>query len=72
LGPIPEGAELRVLQQHRLREWNQLFPRRQQVLLEQALLAAQSLEIDRQTRDAIILAVIGAVEMAGHLSRWDR
>jgi putative DNA methylase len=72
LGMIPEGVELRVLRQHGLREWGRLFPRRQQVMLEQAISAAKSLDIDEQTKSAIVLAVTGATEMAGHLSRWDR
>ena len=71
-GCIPEGQETRVLIRHGFRCWEDLYPRRQRVLLETLLgLAGQ---MAREPRDwtALQMAICGSAEMAGFLSRWDR
>jgi adenine-specific DNA methylase len=72
LGRIPEGTETRVLHRHGFTTWAHLYPNRQLAVLNALLNAYGKLRIDRQTRQALQVAIVGAAEMAGHLSRWDR
>lgn len=72
LGAIPEGQETRVLLRHGFRQWEDLYPRRQRVLLEHLLEQAPESSTDAEVVAAVRMAVIGSAEMAGHLSRWDR
>lgn len=72
LGAIPKGQETRVLLRHGFREWEDLYPRRQRVLIEHLLEQAPKSSTDPDVVAAVRMAVIGSAEMAGHLSRWDR
>ena len=72
LGQIPDGPETRALLRHRIKTWDQLYPTRQLALLERSHELVAGLDCDRRTANAIHLAISGAGEMAGHLSRWDR
>jgi hypothetical protein len=73
LGDVPkDGVETRVLRAHGFREWGDLYPARQQVLLERLLEAAAISGKPGSGREAVVLAVTGASEMAGLVSRWDR
>jgi putative DNA methylase len=72
LGLIPDGQETRVLLRHGFRSWVDIYPRRQRAAIETLLTAVESATSDRQVRQSLRLIVIGAAEMAGHLSRWDR
>lgn len=71
LGPIPDGQETKVLLRHGFSCWEDLYPRRQRVVLE-VLLSTINKECEPPVRDALRLAALGTIEMAGHLSRWDR
>jgi adenine-specific DNA methylase len=72
LGEIPQGQETRVLLRHGFVRWQDLYPRRQRVILEQLLAMATEAATDERELSALRLAIIGSAEMAGHLSRWDR
>jgi putative DNA methylase len=72
LGDIPHGQETRVLLRHGFSRWEDLYPRRQRVLLEHLLDQAQHCSTDAAVVAAVRMAVVGSAEMAGHLSRWDR
>lgn len=71
LGAIPDGQETRVLLRHGFEQWNDLYPRRQQHVLTRLLEAVKD-EKDDRVRAALRMALLGTVEMAGHISRWDR
>lgn len=72
LPDIPAGQETNVLHRHGFRSWNDIYPPRQRVVIEELLsLAARACEDEPVVR-ALRLAIIGSTEMAGHLSRWDR
>jgi adenine-specific DNA methylase len=72
LGQIPVGQETRVLLRHGFRNWSDLYPRRQQVVIEELLKICESIAAKPETIEALRMAVLGSIEMAGHLSRWDR
>lgn len=72
LGKIPNGQETKVLTRHGFKNWEDLYPRRQRVLLEHLLHEAESCSSDRSVTNAVRMAVVGSAEMAGLLSRWDR
>jgi putative DNA methylase len=72
LGQIPHGQETRVLIRHGFGRWQDLYPRRQRVILEHLLTLAIQAAADERELSALRLAIIGSAEMAGHLSRWDR
>ncbi|MFE3172171.1 hypothetical protein ACFXPA_15255 [Amycolatopsis sp. NPDC059090] len=72
LGEIPDGQETRVLLRHGFVTWDQLYPSRQRAIMERLLDNAQRCSPDPAVNRAIMMAIIGTAEMAGHLSRWDR
>lgn len=72
LGAIPEGKETAVLRRHGFRNWTDLYPRRQRVVMEKLLAACEDLDADDGTRAALRIAIVGVAEMAGFASRWDR
>ena len=72
LGAIPDGRETGRLLRYGFSHWEDLYPRRQRVLLEAAESLVSQLKADEPHTRALHLAVWGAAEMAGHLSRWDR
>lgn len=72
LGPIPEGAEARVLLRHGYGRFEDLYPPRQRALLEALLDRIVSTTEAGPLRSALVLAATNTAEMAGRLSRWDR
>lgn len=69
---IPEGLETTVLRRAGFKTWATLYPPRQ---LESLLLAAQAIDAlphQPRVKNRLRLAVCGAAEMAGRVSRWDR
>jgi adenine-specific DNA methylase len=72
LTAIEDGQETRVLIRHGFRNWHDLYPPRQRVVLE-ALFAAipDAAHADPATERLLRIIVAGAAEMAGHMSRWD-
>ena len=72
LGSIPVGQETAVLLRHGFERWEDLYPRRQRVMVEKLLGLADGCSTDVSVVDALRLAIIGSTEMAGHVSRWDR
>jgi putative DNA methylase len=72
LGAIPSGRETSVLLRHGFRRWNELYPRRQQFVTHTLLDLAGQLDVPSSVADVLKLAIVGTVEFAGHLSRWDR
>lgn len=72
LGLIPIGQETAVLRRHGFEHWEDLYPRRQRVMVERLLELASRSSSDASVVAAIRLAIVGSTEMAGHLSRWDR
>ncbi|MFG1995303.1 hypothetical protein ACGFJ7_35540 [Actinoplanes sp. NPDC048988] len=72
LGPIPEGAETRVLLRHGFKDWADLYPTRQAFLVRQLLDLVPDCSSQLAVQAALRMAIIGSTEMAGHLSRWDR
>lgn len=72
LGPILAGQETRVLLRHGFKNWDDLYPRRQQAFTEKLLGMTKDCSDDPMVVRAIQSAVVGSTEMAGLLSRWDR
>ncbi|MGH6617126.1 hypothetical protein [Sphingomonas sp.] len=72
LGMIPEATETRVLRRHGFLSWSDLYPSRQRYVLEQLLTLARNTCESEESRRAVMMAILGTAEMAGHLSRWDR
>lgn len=72
LGPIPKGHETVVLRRHGFTDWQDCYPARQRVVIEEMLALVARLKVNQDVRSAIRLAVLGATEMAGLISRWDR
>ncbi len=72
LGPIRPGQETAVLLRHGFRQWEDLYPRRQRAVVERLLELTKDCSTDPAVTTALRQAVIGATEMAGLLSRWDR
>jgi putative DNA methylase len=69
---IPEGLETRVLRQAGFRRWWDLYPTRQLRCLIEVADVARSLDASEAIRQRLLLAIVGASEMAGYLCRWDR
>lgn len=72
LGSIPDGQETKVLRRHGFTSWDELYPLRQRYVTERLLEAASHCSQNPAVVNAVTMAVLGTVEMAGHLSRWDR
>lgn len=72
LPDIPAGQETHVLHRHGFRTWNDIYPPRQRVVIEELLSLAANVSEDETIVRTLRLAIIGSAEMAGHLSRWDR
>ena len=72
LAQITSGAETSVLLRHGMRYWHDLYPQRQRVVLETLFHTSRdSADGDRIVSDALVTALVGCAEMAGHTSRWD-
>jgi putative DNA methylase len=71
LPKILAGSETRSLIKYGMHYWHDLYPTRQRVVLEALLVSCHEATDDSRVVRALEAAVIGSVEMAGHLSRWD-
>jgi putative DNA methylase len=71
-GEIPPGVETSVLRSMGFATWADLYPDRQLRVLVATSEAVRSMKVSAPIRRRLLLAVCGAAEMAGHLSRWDR
>lgn len=69
---IPDGLETRVLTRVALERWSDLYPPRQLKVLLEAAERIREMQAPATHRARLLLAVAGASEMAGHVSRWDR
>lgn len=69
---IPEGVETSLLRRAGFQEWADLYPSRQLATLLAAGEIVDQLEVSETIHSRLRLAVCGAAEMAGFLSRWDR
>lgn len=69
---IPAGLETNILRRAGFRRWLDVMPPRQLVTLLSAADVVDKLDVDEPIRRRLRLALCGAVEMAGYLSRWDR
>lgn len=72
LPDICSGSETNVLRRYGMTRWDQVMPRRQHALLN-ALIDGIDVAAAGDNAIAAVLsaAVLGSVEMAGYLSRWD-
>jgi putative DNA methylase len=70
--PIPDGVETAILRRAGFRCWTDVMPPRQLLTLLAAADVVDGLDITDPIRARLRLALCGAVEMAGYLSRWDR
>lgn len=69
---IPDGLETSLLRRAGFKRWADLYPSRQLAILMTAGKVVDSLKTTRAIRARLRLAICGAAEMAGFLSRWDR
>lgn len=69
---IPDGLETAVLHRAGFSSWSELYAPRQIVSLVRAVEAIDQLPCGAQIKNRLRLAVCGAGEMAGRVSRWDR
>lgn len=69
---IEDGVETRRLVTAGFRTWGDLYTNRQVFILVSALQAVKRLSVDDAVKDRLALAVLGAAEMPGYISRWDR
>jgi putative DNA methylase len=72
LGTIKPSRETSVLLRHGFTRWQDLYPRRQRALLEELLGHVDAEAGDTNLGNAMRMAIVGSVEMAGLCSRWDR
>ena len=69
---IPAGIETSLLHRAGFKRWADLYPPRQLLTLTACSTAISELEVSNAIRARLRLALCGAAEMAGFLSRWDR
>ncbi|MBL8763620.1 MAG: hypothetical protein JNM07_05065 [Phycisphaerae bacterium] len=70
--PIPRGHETSKLLAAGFSTWDSLYPTRQMEVLLAAAAALDRLTASPAVIERLRLALAGAVEMPGHLCRWDR
>lgn len=71
-GSIPDGLETAVLRRAGLPTWSSLYVPRQIQALVAAAEGIDALPHGERIKDRLRLAICGAGEMAGRVSRWDR
>lgn len=72
LPEICSGTETNVLRRFGMTRWDQVMPRRQHAVLNALVGGIQSAAAGDETIASVLFAaVLGSVEMAGYLSRWD-
>lgn len=69
---IPDGVETSLLQRAGFERWSDLYPPRQLATMFAAADVVAAMRVSDEVRVRLRLAVCGAAEMAGFLSRWDR
>jgi putative DNA methylase len=69
---IPESLETNILQRGGFERWSDLYVARQLDVCLAAARIARGMAIAPAVRDRMLLAICGAGEMAGRVSRWDR
>jgi adenine-specific DNA methylase len=69
---IPDGLETGILRRAGFTRWLDVMPPRQLLTLLAAADVVDTLDVSEPVRARLRLALCGAVEMAGYLSRWDR
>lgn len=69
---IPDGLETGILHRAGFARWLDVMPPRQLQTLLAAADLVDTLDVTEPVRSRLRLALCGAVEMAGYLSRWDR
>jgi putative DNA methylase len=70
--PIPDGIETSILRRAGFDNWSDVMPPRQLTTMAGAVDVINVAEVDERVSGRLRLALCGAVEMAGYLSRWDR
>jgi putative DNA methylase len=70
--PIPAGIETAVLRRAGFERWRDLYPARQIEVMLRAAEIARHRRFPTLIRRRLLLAICGASEMAGYVSRWDR
>ncbi len=68
---IPAGPESEALRRDGYDHWGQLFSPRQLHSLDAARQAVDEISTSPAVRSRLMLAVVGAAEMASRLTRWD-
>ncbi|MFB7722895.1 hypothetical protein [Nocardia sp. NPDC056100] len=72
LPSIMQGTETTVLRRYGMTRWDQVMPRRQNAIINALVDTIDSAAAgDKAVASALHAAVLGSVEMAGYLSRWD-
>ncbi len=71
-GEIHRGQETAVLRRHGFNNWEDLYPARQRVVMENLLGFCEQIDSAEDVRSTLRMAIIGVAEMAGLASRWDR
>jgi len=72
LAKIRSAEETKYLLRYGMSRWDDLYPRRQQVVLRALLQASRSASRgDDTVHAALRAAIVSAAEMAGYLARWD-
>jgi len=69
---IPDGIETSILRRAGFDRWLDVMPPRQLKTMEAAAQSIDGADFDEPIKARLRLALCGAVEMAGYLSRWDR
>lgn len=69
---IPDGIETSLLRRAGFVRWSDLYPPRQLRTLAACGSAIEELDVSVAVKSRLRLAICGAAEMAGYLSRWDR
>lgn len=69
---IPNGIETSLLRRAGFQQWTDAYPSRQLRTLLECSAAIRDLQTSDTIRARLRLALCGASEMAGFLSRWDR
>ncbi len=69
---IAPGTETAVLHRYGMTRWDQVMPRRQHAVIDALVDKIDSVVTgDAAVASTLYAAVLGSVEMAGYLSRWD-
>ncbi|WP_157171905.1 hypothetical protein [Nocardia higoensis] len=72
LPEILQGTETTVLRRYGMTHWHQVMPRRQHAVINALVDTVEAAAAgDKAIASTLHAAVLGSVEMAGYLSRWD-